>query len=149
MTSSPDEKKTQGNQPIGLRNNGLPYTVFIIDDSNTAREVLKRILLSMQFKIVGEASNGEIAVMMLKSSSLKPDFISVDMEMPQMDGIETIKQIRPIVPESRMIMVTSHAERDMVEELMKLNVSGFIKKPYDRDTVVKKISLMTGRATNE
>jgi two-component system, chemotaxis family, chemotaxis protein CheY len=145
MNDISGEKRKQEDRPLGIRPNGNPYTVFIIDDSITAREILKRILLSLQCKIIGEAVNGEIAVTMLKSLTHKPDFIFIDMEMPQMDGIETIKLIKPILKESRIIMVTSHAERDMVDELVKLNVNGYIKKPFDRDTVVKKMMALTGR----
>jgi YesN/AraC family two-component response regulator len=131
--------------PVGINPNGIPYTVFLIDDSNTAREILKRTLLSMQFKILDEAKNGEIAIRMLKECGTNPDFIFIDMEMPGIDGIETIKQITPMLPESKVIMVTSHSERTVVEEIMKLTVSGYIKKPFDRDTIVKKMTSITGR----
>ncbi len=149
MTTPLDKKKNNNTRPIGLKAGGTPYTVFIIDDSLTAREVLKRTLSSLQCKIIGEATNGELAVTMLKSLTRKPDFIFIDMEMPQMNGIETIKQIRPFLPESMILMVTSHAERDMVEELIKINVSGYIKKPFDRETILKKIAILTGRNIDE
>jgi DNA-binding NarL/FixJ family response regulator len=145
MISSPNGKNIHPNLPIGIKPDGIPYSVFIIDDSATAREFLKRIFLSLQFKISGEAVNGEIAVTMLKAESIKPDFIFIDLEMPQMDGIETIKQIKPLLPKSKIIMVTSHTERHIVEDLINLNVDGYIKKPYDRDTVVKKMAALTGR----
>jgi YesN/AraC family two-component response regulator len=148
MNDTSNEKRGSGDKPIGIRPNGTPYSVFIIDDSLTAREFLKRILLSIQCDIIGEAVNGEIAVSILTSLTHKPDFIFIDMEMSQMDGIETIKHIKPILKESRIIMVTSHAERDMVEKLVKLRVDGYIKKPFGRDMVLKKMALLTGR-TND
>jgi two-component system, chemotaxis family, chemotaxis protein CheY len=149
MMSSLNEKIRQADLPIGIKQGGIPYTVFIIDDSTTAREFLKRIFLSLQFIISGEAVNGEIAITMLKSESIKPDFIFIDLVMPQMDGIETIKQIKPLLTKSKIIMVTSHTERHIVEDLINLNVDGYIKKPYDRDTVVKKMAALTGRELRE
>lgn len=137
--------KTSKNLPIGIKPNGTPYTVFIIDDSMMAREILKRILLSIQFKIIDDADNGEIALNKITTSKMMPDFIFIDMEMPHLNGIETIKQIKPILPESKIIMVTSHSEKEMVTELMKLGVHGYVKKPYDRDTVVRKIASIIGR----
>jgi YesN/AraC family two-component response regulator len=130
---------------IGIKPNGLPYTVFLIDDSNTAREILKRVLLSLKFKIIDEANNGEIALIKLQGSKTKPDFIFIDMEMPHMDGMETIKRLKPLLPDSNIIMVTSHGEKDMVIDLLKLGIKGYIKKPYDRDTVMKKMASIMGR----
>ncbi|HOT45797.1 MAG TPA: response regulator [Spirochaetota bacterium] len=135
--------------PIGHKPNGTPYTVFLIDDSLTAREILKRILLSLQFKIIDEADNGEIAINKITASKMAPDFIFIDMEMPLMDGIETIKRIKPILQSSRIIMVTAHGEKEMVTELLKLGVNGYIKKPYDRDTVVKRVAGIVGRPFQE
>jgi two-component system chemotaxis response regulator CheY len=137
------------NLPIGHKPNGIPYSVFLIDDSLTAREILKRILLSLQFKIIDEADNGELAVNKITSSKAAPDFVFIDMEMPHMDGIETIKRIKPILQSTRIIMVTAHAEKEMVTELLKLGVNGYIKKPYDRDTVVKRIAAILGRPVQD
>jgi two-component system response regulator DegU len=135
--------------PVGMKKIGQFYTVILIDDSNTAREILKRILLSLQFKILFEAVNGEIAINKIKALKTMPDFIFIDMEMPLMNGIETIKQIKPLVPETKIIMVTGHGEKEMVMELISLGVIGYIKKPYDRDTVVKQMASILGRPLPE
>jgi len=144
MKKSTNES-TMKNFAMGIKPNGLPYTVFLIDDSTTAREILKRILLSLKFKILDEANNGEIALTKLQGSKIKPDLIFIDMEMPLMDGIETIQRIKPFIPDPKIIMVTSHGERDMVMELLKLGVKGYIKKPFDRDTILKKMASILGR----
>ncbi|HPV43561.1 MAG TPA: response regulator [Spirochaetota bacterium] len=144
MPDTTDSKKLH-KLPIGIKLNGIPYTALLVDDSLTAREILKRILLSVQFKIIDEANNGELAVNKITASKIAPDFIFIDMEMPLMDGIETIKKIKPLLPETKIIMVTSHSEKDMVTELLKLGVHGYVKKPYDRDTVIKKIASILGR----
>jgi two-component system chemotaxis response regulator CheY len=148
MTKSPNLGNTKY-LPIGIKPNGSPYTVFLIDDSNTAREILKRTLLSLKFKVIDEANNGEIALKRLEQSKTEPDFIFIDMEMPLMDGMETIKRLKPFLPDSKIIMVTSHGERDMVIDLLKLGVQGFIKKPYDRDTVMKKMASILGRPVED
>ncbi len=127
---------------IGIRTNGVPFSVFIVDDSKTARAVLTQMLRSMEFKILDEAEHGEIAIHKIKAQGLKPDFLLIDMEMPLMNGVETIKALKPLIPDARIIMVTSRSNKELVMELMDLGVSGFIKKPYDRDTVLKKLSLI-------
>jgi two-component system, chemotaxis family, chemotaxis protein CheY len=137
------------NLPIGVKANGIPYTVFVIDDSMMAREILKRMLLSMQFKIIDEAENGELAINKISVLKMTPDLIFIDMEMPHMDGIETIRKVKPILPGAKIIMVTSHSEKEMVTELLKLGVQGFIKKPYDRDVIFKKIASILGRPVQD
>ncbi len=144
MTKSSEISNTK-RVPLGIKPNGFPYTVFLIDDSSTARAILTRILLSLKFKILDQAGNGEIALTKLKGGKIKPDLIFIDMEMPLMDGIETIKQLKPFLPDSNFVMVTSHGEREMVMELLKLGVKEYIKKPYDRDIIVKKLAYILGK----
>jgi len=113
MTSISGKPNIYRNLPVGFKSNGIPHTVLIVEDSPMAMEMLKRILLSMQFKILSEANNGEVALKRIKIANLKPDFIFIDMEMPVMNGLETIKQIKPILPDSIIIMVTSHGEKEL------------------------------------
>jgi DNA-binding NarL/FixJ family response regulator len=106
---------------------------------------LKQMLLSLQFKVIDEAENGEIAMHKIRTSKIQPDFLFIDMEMPLMNGIETIKNLKPLLPDTRILMVNSRSDRELVMELINLGVKGFIKKPYDRDTVVGKLtSLIKG-----
>jgi|SRR3990172_8934682 len=126
--------------PIGMKPSGMPYTAMIIDDSKTARQVLKQALLSVQFKIFDEAENGEIAINKLQASAIKPDFVFVDYEMAIMDGMETVKRIRPLLTDTKIIMVTSHSEKDMVMKMIDMGVCGYIRKPYERETVIKTLT---------
>ena len=131
--------------PLGVKSNGISYTVLLIDDSRTAREILKQMLLSLHFKVLDEAENGEIAMHKIQTSKIQPDFLFIDMEMPLMNGIETIKNLKPILSNTRILMVTSRSDRELVMELINLGVNSFIKKPYDRDTVIDKLtSLIRG-----
>ena len=131
--------------PLGIKATGMSYTVLLIDDSRTAREILKQMLLSLHFKILDEAENGEIAVRKIQTLKIKPDFLFIDMEMPLMDGKETIRHLKPLLPDTQIIMVTSHSDKELIMELIRMGVKGFIKKPYDRDTVLKKlISIIRG-----
>ena len=131
--------------PIGIKPTGMSYTVLLIDDSRTAREILKQMLLSLHFKILDQAENGEIALHKIQTLKIKPDFLFIDMEMPLMDGKETIRHLKPLLPDTQIIMVTSHSDKELIMELIGMGVKGFIKKPYDRDTVLKKlISIIRG-----
>jgi DNA-binding NarL/FixJ family response regulator len=138
----PDEprKTVRRFDPIGLKAGGVSRTAMIIDDSKTAREMLKRVLMSLHFKIIDESENGEVALMKIRSSALRPDFIFVDQEMAVMDGIETVKRLKPLLFETKIIMVTSHSEKDMVMRMINMGIAGYVRKPYDRDTVLKALT---------
>jgi YesN/AraC family two-component response regulator len=133
------EQNIYKRHPLGVNENGVPYRAVIVDDSALARQVLRQILLSVGFNIIDEINNGELAVQKLTSGNLIPDYLFVDMEMPMLNGGDVIKKVKPDLPNCKIIIVTSHSEKDIVEEIITLGVNGYIKKPYDRDTVLRNL----------
>lgn len=126
-------------RPLGRRKDGSSYTAVIIDDSALSRAALKQILLSLEFNVIYEVDNGGTAVVKLEGPGSKPDYLFIDLEMPVMDGVEVLKKVRPILTDTRIFMVTSVSDREKVDELIRLGINGYVKKPYDRDTVVKQL----------
>lgn len=127
-------------RPLGKRKDGLSYTAVIIDDSLFSRQVLKQILLSVEFNVVDEMDNGGTAVLKLENSRFPPDYLFIDVEMPVMNGIDVLKKVRSQLAGTKIIMVTSHSDKEKVDELIKLGINGYIKKPYDRETVIQLLS---------
>ena len=126
--------------PLGIAPDGRSYSAVIVDDSATIRQLLKRILLSISFNVIAEFDNGALAVNKIKSRDVYPDYMFVDLEMPILNGIGVVREVRPILPFCKIFMVTSNSEKDKVQELVKLGIDGYIKKPFDRDTLIKRIS---------
>jgi len=124
-------------RPLGKRKDGLNYTAAIVDDSLFSRQVLKQILLSVEFNVTEEMDNGGTAVLKLENTRFPPDFLFIDVEMPVMNGIEVLKKIRHQLENTKIVMVTSHSDKEKVDELIKLGINGYIKKPYDRDTIIQ------------
>lgn len=124
---------------LGKRKDGLSYSAVIVDDSPLARKALKQILLSVEFNVVDEIDNGGAAVLKLQDPKRAPDFLFVDVEMPVMNGIEVLKKVRSQLKETKILMVTSHSDKEKVDELIQLGINGYIKKPFDRDTVIQKL----------
>jgi YesN/AraC family two-component response regulator len=125
---------------LGLKSDGSSYKAIIVDDSPMMRQILRQILLSVDFTVIDEIANGSLALQILKNPNLVVDYLFVDIEMPIMDGIQLVKEIRSHLPKCKIIMVTSHSDREKVEDIIKLGVNGYIKKPFDRDTVLAKIT---------
>jgi two-component system, chemotaxis family, chemotaxis protein CheY len=122
-----------------------PFTVMIVDDSRSMRMYLKQFLTSEKFEIIFEASDGNEAVKAITTFELKPDIIFVDVEMPEKDGIQTVKEIRPLLPKSKIIMETGNTDPEIVKQLLSLKIDGYIVKPYDRKVLKDKIESIINR----
>lgn len=127
-------------KPLGVGKDGIAYRAIIVDDSKMSLQILKQILLSVDFVIVDEISNGGAAVKVLQDPATHVDYLFIDVEMPVMDGIQVVKEVRTRIPKCKIIMVTSHSDREKVQDLIQLGIDGYIKKPFDRDTVIAKLT---------
>lgn len=107
--------------------------ILVVDDSRTSRKILKGILESKGYEIVGEASNGEEGVKMFQEC--KPDVVTLDITMPVMDGIEALEKIKAIDPDARVIMVTAAGQKGNVMQALKLGAFEFVSKPFEEDVI--------------
>ncbi len=108
-------------------------SVMIVDDSRTSRRILKDMLVRAGYEIAGEAVNGRKAVELY--ARLNPDFVTMDITMPEMDGIEALRLIRMEHPEAKVIMVTAAGQKDKMMEAVKLGASEFVAKPLTDESV--------------
>jgi two-component system, chemotaxis family, chemotaxis protein CheY len=132
--------------PLGLKiSNKEPYNVFVVDDSPTIRLFIKRSLVRLNFNVTGEANNGEQAIDRLKQGSIIPDIVCVDQEMPIMNGIQTIKEIKKFFPNMKIVFITSHSEGHFVKEVLQLGVHSYIVKPFDLESLTRKLAVLLGR----
>ena len=107
--------------------------ILIVDDSRTSRKILRNIFEAEGHEIVGEAADGEVAIEMYKEK--KPDVVSMDITMPVMNGIDSLKAIMEYDPEARVIMVTSAGQKSNMTEAVKYGAKDFITKPFENDTI--------------
>lgn len=111
--------------------------VLVCDDAQLTRKTLRNILESNDYEVVGEAVNGKDAI--LKYTQLKPDFVFMDIVMPEMDGIEAVKKIVEIDPGAIIIMCSSLAQQKKVVSAIRAGAVDFIVKPFTRDRVLESI----------
>jgi two-component system chemotaxis response regulator CheY len=105
--------------------------VLVVDDAKIMRKNLTKHLTEMGHKVVGEAADGVEAIDKFKT--LKPDVITMDITMPNMDGIEATKQICGLSKDVKIIMVSSHGQKDMVIQAITYGACNYILKPIDVD----------------
>ncbi len=108
--------------------------VLIVDDSRLARMMLKNILNKSLFaEVVGEASNGVEAIELYKK--LKPDLVTMDLDMPIMDGSEAIERILKFDENARIVVVSAMEQEIMVEDAKNKGAKDFIKKPFNQEDI--------------
>jgi two-component system chemotaxis response regulator CheY len=116
--------------------------VLIVDDAAFMRMMIKDILEKNGFEVVGEANNGIKAVELFKKES--PDVITMDITMPDMDGIEAVKAIKQIDSSAKIIMCSAMGQQTMVMDAIKAGAKDFIVKPFQPDRVIEAISKVLG-----
>jgi two-component system chemotaxis response regulator CheY len=112
-------------------------TVLIADDAAFMRMMIKNILTEAGYEIVGEAENGAVAA--AKHRELRPDLTTMDITMPEMDGIAALKEIRAADPEARVVMCSAMGQQSMVIESIQAGAKDFIVKPFQPDRVLEAV----------
>lgn len=117
---------------------GTGKKIMIVDDSQAITMVLKRILEEKGFSIVGSVTTGEEALD--KYDQLKPDLVTMDLILPGMSGIETIKELLKIDPQARIVVVSSVGSSvQKLTEALEVGALNIISKPFDSEKVIEVI----------
>jgi len=111
--------------------------VLVVDDSKLMKMKLTRILGELELDIVGVAGNGLEAVEL--ANEHHPDLVTMDIEMPEMDGIEATELIMEAFPETTIVMISSLGQEEKIVECYHRGAKDFIVKPFDSDRVKKSI----------
>lgn len=112
-------------------------SVLIVDDNDITRETLRVILRHEVYTVAGEAYDGESALEM--ATRLRPDIILLDVVMPKVSGIEALRNIRVVMADVKVLMVSANQDQEVVVEANKLGVSGYIVKPFNAKKVLDTI----------
>lgn len=111
--------------------------ILLVDDAAFMRMMLRDILTKNGYEVCGEAANGIEAINKVKE--LNPDLVTLDITMPEMDGITALKEIKKIKPELSVIMCSAMGQQAMVIESIQAGASDFIIKPFQGNRVIESI----------
>lgn len=112
--------------------------ILVVDDAAFMRMMIKDILTKNGYVVVGEADNGAVAIE--KYQELKPDLVTMDITMPEMDGIAAVREIKKLDPNARIIMCSAMGQQAMVIDAIQAGAKDFIVKPFQPERVLEAVS---------
>lgn len=121
----------------------MAATVLIVDDAMFMRRMLSDILQKGGYQIVGEASSGKEAVD--RFQELKPDLITMDIIMPDMSGIEAVKEIRKLDGKAKILIVSAMGQQTLVMEAIQAGALDYVVKPFQPSRVLEAIERILKR----
>jgi len=120
----------------------MSKSVLVVDDAAFMRMMIKDILSKNGYSVVGEAENGAVAIE--KYRELKPDLVTMDITMPEMDGISAVKEIKKIEPAAKIIMCSAMGQQAMVIDAIQAGAKDFVVKPFQPERVLEAVSKALG-----
>lgn len=109
--------------------------IMVVDDSRIAQLQLQEVLSGTDYEVVSCCQNGEDALE--QYDKIHPDLVTMDIVMPGMDGLDAARLLMQSHPDARVLMVSSLAYDDTIDEANKIGAKGFVYKPFDQEQLLK------------
>ncbi len=123
----------------------MTIRLMLADDHRMLREGLRRSMTDQGFDVVGEARDGDEAIRL--AEELQPEVILMDVTMPEVDGVEATRQIKQLFPEIRVVMLTMHADQEVLASAMRVGASGYLVKDCSTEEIANAIRDVAGGKT--
>lgn len=119
-------------------------SVLVVDDSSTMRAYIIRILKKSGYQVVGQADDGKPAIEMYES--LKPDLVTMDVVMKDVDGISATQKIQALDPEARVIVISAMNQQALVGQVIRAGAKDFVVKPFTPSRLREALARAEGTA---
>lgn len=139
MKTKMDFPTINDRRPEGLKEDGTPYRVLVVDDSMFVTKQIGQILTSEGFEIAGIASDGQEAIDKYKELYPHVDLVTMDITMPKMDGVTALEKIMEFDKNAKVVMISALGKQDLVKKSLLLGAKNYIMKPLDRKKVLERI----------
>ena len=120
--------------------------VLVVDDAIFMRKMISDILEGNNMEVVGEADTGALAVE--KYKELKPDLVMMDIIMPEMNGIDAVRQIMSSDSQARIVMCSALGQQALVQDAMTAGAKDFLIKPFNPSRVIEVVSKILNQVQN-
>lgn len=122
----------------------MPYKVLVIDDSPVMRVMLCEMLKSLGHMVVGEADSGASGLRLFKET--KPDLVTLDISLPDENGLQVLAKLRRADPTARVIIVTGNDQRVIKDQAMALKALGVLCKPFEERELAAMLETAASKA---
>lgn len=116
--------------------------IMVVDDAAFMRMMLRTMLIEGGHEVVAEAANGLEAVQIYMK--VKPELVTMDITMPEMDGVEAVKEIRKLDPAAKIVMCSAMGQKAMVVEAITSGAKDFIVKPFQKERLLDTVNKVVG-----
>ena len=140
MISKQDFPTINERAPQGIKPDGTPYKVLLVDDSVFVTKQIIQILGSEGYEIAGIAGDGFEGVQKYKELCPNVDLVTMDITMPKMDGITALEQIMEFDKNARVVMITALGKEELVKKAILMGAKNYIIKPLDRKSVLERVA---------
>ncbi len=120
----------------------MSHTVLVCDDAMFMRITLRDILVQAGFEVIGEAATGSQAIQRYKE--LRPDLVTMDIVMPELDGIEAVRRIIDFDPSARILMCSAMGQQSLLIEAIRAGAKDFVIKPFQPSRVLEAVHRVLG-----
>ncbi len=111
----------------------MAKTLLIADDAMIIRQIIKDMATTAGWEVVGEATNGQEAIDQYRA--LQPDAVTLDLVMPQYDGLHALRGIMDLDPQAKVLVVSALEQREVLKNAFKAGATDFVAKPFDKQSL--------------
>ncbi len=145
MKTKDDFPTINDRKPVGLRPDGNPYRIMDVDDSMFVAKQITQILTSEGYNVVAQAGDGLQAVEKYKELYPNVDLVTMDITMPNMDGLTALQKIVEFDKNAKVVMISALGKQDLVKQCLLAGAKNYIVKPLDRKKVLERILYVLSR----
>jgi two-component system chemotaxis response regulator CheY len=134
------------NQPLSTspRTEASAGTLLVTDDSLIIRQIIKDMATNAGWTVIGEASNGQEAIERYRQ--LRPDAVTLDLVMPEHDGLYALRGIMQFDPQAKVLLVSAVEQRGVLKDAFKAGAADFVAKPFDKENLLATLALLLQKA---
>lgn len=119
--------------------------LMIVDDSSIIRQMIENSLTSQNIEVVGTAADGKAAIELFKE--LKPEIVTLDITMPEIDGLTVLEELLKIDPDVKVMVITALSDKSTGIKAIKLGAKSFLGKPFTEEKLKKNFARLTGMSS--
>ncbi len=127
---------------LGHKEGSVVANVLVVDDAKFMRLTIGNILTKSNHTVIGEAENGKDAVSLYRDH--QPDLVTMDITMPEMNGIEAVREIVKDFPKAKIIMCSAMGQQRLIVDAIEAGAKDFIVKPFDESRVLEAVKRVLG-----